>query len=165
MFVILNIATGSREPRDYRWHCDWRRHRTRGHVRRPHLRGIDEPSAIAWPGAGELELFVVLDLSARAHAWCSARRARLAGGAIGQARPLTEQEPAMETQAKPTILILCTGNSCRSHMAEGILRDVRRRFARCPKRRFRPHRFRSSPRQSAPWPTLASILPQTRPST
>jgi len=28
----------------------------------------------------------------------------------------------MNTNSKPTVLILCTGNSCRSHIAEGFLR-------------------------------------------
>lgn len=30
----------------------------------------------------------------------------------------------MNTNSKPTILILCTGNSCRSHIGEGILHSA-----------------------------------------
>ncbi len=31
---------------------------------------------------------------------------------------------ATSPETKPTVLILCTGNSCRSHLAEGFLRAV-----------------------------------------
>ena len=32
--------------------------------------------------------------------------------------------PTFLSMSKPTILILCTGNSCRSHLAEGVLRSA-----------------------------------------
>jgi len=34
----------------------------------------------------------------------------------------------MNANAKPTVLILCTGNSCRSHIAEGFLRAAAGEF-------------------------------------
>jgi arsenate reductase len=39
-------------------------------------------------------------------------------------KPMEASDALGNLGLKPTLLILCTGNSCRSHIAEGILRAV-----------------------------------------
>jgi arsenate reductase len=47
----------------------------------------------------------------------------------------------MSPNSKPTILILCTGNSCRSHIAEGFLRAALGDFAQVQSAGSKPAGF------------------------